>query len=64
MEIIDVLPYDCTVQDLIDLLSQLPEDAVICPFGEVNCGICYDPTTNQAYLDSVNFLEEEFEIEF
>ena len=64
LEIIGTLPYNCTVRELINLLSALPEDAVITPFGEQDCGICYDPAENSAYMDSINFLEEEFDIEF
>ena len=58
MDVIGFLPYDCTVNDLIDLLEQLPGDALITPFGEYNCGICYNPDTHRAYLDSADYLDE------
>lgn len=54
---------DGTVQGLINLLSQLPADATISPFGSPECAVGYDPVENAAYLDEAGFLEEEFGID-
>ena len=59
-EPIGVLPYDCTVAELISLLEELPDDALITPFGESNCAICYDPNTNCAYMDNLDYLEDTY----
>lgn len=64
LELIGTLPYNCTVGDLIELLSQVPADAKISPFGEADCAICYDPAENLAYMDNTDFLAAEFDVDF
>ena len=51
-----------TVGELIDALSQLPRNTFLTPFGDQTAVLAYDAANNSAYLDSENFIEEEFEI--
>ena len=51
-----------TVGDIIDTLSKIPKDTVICPYGDQDAMLIYIKYRNAVFLDNRNFLEENFSI--
>jgi hypothetical protein len=49
-----------TVGDLKEALKDIPDDAVMHPFGSMNCKVVYSKDNNTAYLDEdISFLDED-----